>query len=85
MNNIYIYIYIYSYIYVYILAYRYIYITVQCLYLNISIKNDIKLLLTIHDWMESKKLPQDITTYFLTEYDRDINFQSLGFIFIHTY
>ena len=35
--------------------------------------------------MESKKLSKDITRYFLSESDADINFESLDFIFIYTY
>ena len=82
MNNIiwlaieivYIYIYI---VYVYIYIYIHTYIPVQCLYL-ISIKSNIKSLLPIHDWMESKKLLQYIK-HFATELDAD-NFL---FLYIH--
>ena len=35
--------------------------------------------------MESKKLSQDIARYFLTEFDADVYFESLDFIFIYTY
>ena len=78
-------IYIYMYKYLHIYMYIYVYINVQCLYLNISIENNIKSLLPMHHWMESKRLSQDITRYFLTEFDADINFESFDFIFIYTY